>query len=549
MERSVVTTCLIICLTLGFVSLFVVYLPNQMANPIPSPVSSPSLSDVVADIPPEQKPFEEEASPAAPVVEEQRPAGDGVAVEEPAPPPIAEPVEKKDKPQKFVRDIPEHFPLKMYEPLPEVAEWHFEHGFKITPKLKPAFEFWRNVYARYDQSQAILHDNRNLDIIYGVLDFSALEDNIVLDPQEKRKLRNKVEEEKKKELTEMLMRFENGEMPATAGEHIVYGFFENSNVPKKFERASERLRSQWGQKNRFQEGFVRAGRYMPMMEELFIREGVPKEISKLVFVESMFQLGATSKVGAGGPWQFMPATARLYMTLNDIVDERRDPLIAAQSAAKLLHKNYDLVGSWPLAINGYNTGILRMSKAARQLGTKDIGTIIERFDDPGYQFASRNFYPEFLAALDVATHHKEYFGELELESPIPFDEIVLPYHTCLHQFSEAIGTDVGVIQDLNPAYHEKNFSPGALVPKGYTLRVPHQQKMICLAALDQLQSRERETRLHIVGKKESLQQIASRYQIPVGALKETNGLISNNLKTGQLLKIPGPPTEVVLEAH
>lgn len=442
-----------------------------------------------------------------------------------------------------------HYPLRPFNPLPEMIQKNYNHGLNVSKKMEPAVDFWRSIYARYELNQTVLHDNRNLNIIYGVLDFSDLDEDVRLNDGQRRAIRARVEAEKKEELKTMLLRFGVGQLPNTPGEEFVYALFETISGSDKFTNAAERIRAQWGQKDRFTAGLIRAGRYMPMMEEIFIRNGVPKEITRLVFVESMFNLNARSKVGAAGPWQFMPSTAKLYMTLNDYVDERLDPLIAAQAAAQFLLKNYQLAGSWPLAINGYNTGILRMVRAKDRLGTYDIGTIIEEFNDPGYQFASRNFFPEFMAALEVANHYENYFGKQTLDEPLPFDEIILPYNTSFQEMADATGTDVGVLRDLNPAYHEKNFRPAVYIPKGYTVRVPYQQKMVFLAALDQIHNIEKATRWHLVGKKDSLKRIATHYQVPVDQIKETNGLISSHLEKGQVLKIPSPPETIVLETH
>ncbi|MDP2600673.1 MAG: transglycosylase SLT domain-containing protein [Deltaproteobacteria bacterium] len=456
---------------------------------------------------------------------------------------------KTVKPPPRADSVPRYYPLRPFNPLTEMIQKNYGHGLSVSKKMEPAVDFWRNVYARYELNQTILHDNRDMSLVYGILDFSDLDADFSLSDAQRRAIRAAVEADKKEELRAMLLRFQSGHVPETAGEEWVFGFFKNIPGPEKFAKAAGRIRAQWGQKDRFAAGLVRAGRYMPMMEEIFIRNGVPKEITNLVFVESMFNLKAFSKVGAAGPWQFMPATAKLYMTINATVDERLDPLIAAQAAARFLLKNHEIAGTWPLAINGYNTGILRMVKARDRLGTHDISVIIENFNDPGYQFASRNFFPEFMAALEVAVHHKDYFGELVFDEPLPFDEIILPYHASFQELSRATGTDVGVLRDLNPAYYEKNFEPHVFIPKGYTLRVPHRQKMVFLAALDQAHNHDSDSRWHRVGKGESLKLIAQRYQISLDLLKESNGLLSNRIEKGHLLKIPGEPPAIVLETH
>jgi membrane-bound lytic murein transglycosylase D len=157
------------------------------------------------------------------------------------------------------------------------------------------------------------------------------------------------------------------------------------------------------------------------MERIFRAEGLPLELTRLPLVESCFDVEAYSKVGAAGIWQFMPATGRLYaMDVNDSVDERRDPIASTRAAARFLRHNYEaLEDSWPLAITAYNHGPAGIRRAISATGTTDIGVIVGRYDGPAFGFASRNFYAEFLAALDVDRHREAWFGKLDVHQPEP----------------------------------------------------------------------------------------------------------------------------------
>lgn len=442
------------------------------------------------------------------------------------------------------------YPLKIYTPIPASFSFQYPKNFKPAVSLQSTVEFWRNVFANYDLHQTILHDNQNFDLIYGVLDFESLEKDVMDGAREKKALRSKIEGIKKARLAEMLLRFAEGQKPETSGEHLIYNLFKNIHESDKFAAAAERVRGQWGQKSKFEAGLILSGRWMPTIQKIFEAGGAPKEVAYLVFVESMFQMGAVSKVGAVGPWQFMPATARLQkLVIDRYMDERLDPLIGAAGAARLLRKNYELLTSWPLAINAYNTGPMRMKKAVNQLGTKNIDVIIRHFTDRGYQFASRNFYPEFLAAMEVAQRHHKYFSGLDLEKPIAFDEVRIPYNLSLYDLASTAGTDVGVLKDLNPAYEERNFRRGTLLPKGYTIRVPHTKGNFFLAAIEDLWSKQQMAKWHLVKKGDTLHKIARQYGTSVQRVQSFNGLLGLNLLPGQMLKIPGPSAQVVLETH
>lgn len=465
-ERHIITIFLGICLSLGFFSFVSSYLPAKVSSQQPKPIAleaeSVSLSEVV-DVSPEQWVEAQGAIAAIP------------AQSEPGK------ISKEDL------NNAAHYLLAPYRPLSGIDPKKYPKHFQPAPALVPMVDFWRNVYANYDLHHTILHDSEDLNLVYGVLDFEKLDKDERLFPAEKQKWRAHIEAIKKTQLKEMLLRLDRGEKPVTAGEKIVFGLFDSKRSHAKFKRASEQIRGQWGQRSRFEAGLIHSGRYLTMIEKIFAAQGVPVEIANLVFVESMFVPKARSKVGAAGPWQFMPKTARLHgLVMNQYIDERYDPLIAAQAAARMLRKDYEKIGSWPLAINAYNTGLLRMFRAVRQLGTKNISHIVQRFYDRGYQFASRNFYPEFLAALEVVKNHSEYFGELEREEPIAFEELQLTEAASLYQLAQKTATDLDVLRALNPAYAETAFASKTSLPKGYVIRIPEGLGKIYLAALKEI---------------------------------------------------------------
>lgn len=69
--------------------------------------------------------------------------------------------------------------------------------------------------------------------------------------------------------------------------------------------------------------------YFGFIDNVFSQYGLPRELKYLAVIESHLSTGATSWVGAAGPWQFMPYTAREYgLLVNGVYDERRDYLKA-----------------------------------------------------------------------------------------------------------------------------------------------------------------------------------------------------------------------------
>src|SRR5205823_9329759 len=139
------------------------------------------------------------------------------------------------------------------------------------------------------------------------------------------------------------------------------------------------------------------------------------DIALLPLVESSFENRALSSAGAAGIWQFTRGTGKLYMSVNKKLDERLDPAKATRSAARLLHDNYNALGSWPLAITAYNHGRAGMMHAQSEVGSSDLTKVIQDYKGPLFGYASMNFYSEFIAAVDVYDHYQDYFGELALD--------------------------------------------------------------------------------------------------------------------------------------
>ena len=97
--------------------------------------------------------------------------------------------------------------------------------------------------------------------------------------------------------------------------------------------------------------------YFPMIEDIFDSYGLPVELKYMAVIESALKPNAVSRAGATGMWQFMYSTGRLYgLTINSIVDERRDPVKATHAAAKYLKDMYNIYNDWTLVIAAYNCG-------------------------------------------------------------------------------------------------------------------------------------------------------------------------------------------------
>ena len=84
--------------------------------------------------------------------------------------------------------------------------------------------------------------------------------------------------------------------------------------------------------------------------------------------------------GATGLWQFMYSTGRMYgLTINSVVDERRDPVKATHAAARYIKDLYNIYNDWVLVIAAYNCGPGNVNKAIKRSGNKEglLGYILQ----------------------------------------------------------------------------------------------------------------------------------------------------------------------------
>ena len=341
-----------------------------------------------------------------------------------------------------------------------------QSAWQYPPSLKSDVAFWKKVFTEYHHNQYIIHDSENLGIIYKVVTF----DSTSRESQRERQL-EKVKKEIEHILLHLAKESRDSLQAETHLEKYILSQFGQDVHPVFLKNAARQIRAQQGMRDQFAAGLARALAYLPFMKEIFRQAGLPEELAYLPHIESSFHPMARSKVGAAGMWQFMKSTGRLYMKVNQTLDERYDPLISTQAAARLLRYNYEQLGDWGLAITAYNFGLNGMKRAVGIHGP-DYMKVRESFNHRKFKFASRNFYPEFLAVLEIMENHQTCFPKV--------DPIVLPatiryqLKTAVKwpQLSKALGMEPAELSRINPAYSTKVTKGRDVIPAGYWVYLP-----------------------------------------------------------------------------
>jgi membrane-bound lytic murein transglycosylase D len=264
--------------------------------------------------------------------------------------------------------------------------------------LKPNVEFWKQIYTAYGVRDFVVHDRDQLAVVYGVVrtdDTTRQARAADLAKPELQRLRTTYQD--------VLSKLAAGVPPEDLGPEgtLAWKAWGCPCPPEVLRRAADNIRVQQGLREMVDEGIRRAQELLPSILPILREHDIPVELAALPLVESVYNPRAYSKAGAVGLWQFIRSTGKQYLTITRKRDDRRDPLRATEAAARLLRHNYEALGSWPLAIVAYNHGREGMLNARAAVGSSAVEDIIARYTGPRFGFASKNFYAEFLAALEV----------------------------------------------------------------------------------------------------------------------------------------------------
>lgn len=326
--------------------------------------------------------------------------------------------------------------------------------------------------------------------------------------------------------------------------------------------------------------------FFPLYEQMLEKYDMPKELKFLSLIESGLNPRIISYAGAGGLWQFMPATGREYgMKQDDYIDERFDPVKATDAACRYLKRLHKAFGDWEMALAAYNVGPGNVKRAMRRSGSSTFWGI--------YNFLpkqTRHYVPQFVAMTYMMHYHADHgiFAETP-DYPMLSDTVQISGYFNLHTFAKLTNITFEELYKLNPQLINTEL-PSYV--KDYVLRVPSHDldylKENRLAIWDSAAKSPYQIRLasgeedeadsavaikkvgglvaagdesddpeaiitrqikkiyHKVGKGETLGKIANRYGVDTYDLKRWNQMQSNVLMRGKKLVIYKESNKAVL---
>lgn len=404
--------------------------------------------------------------------------------------------------------------------------------------LEPAIQFWVRVYTEIDTQSGFLHDAEHLDVIYTSL------------PLDRKQI-----ETKREAIKAALQVLSTGKRTGLSAEQQQVLALWPANVSNQaLKVASDNVRWQLGQSNRFLAGLRRSGAYRAHIEKVIAGKNLPPQLVVLPHVESSFNPGAYSSADAAGMWQFTRATGQRFMRIDHIVDERMDPYIAAEAAMSLLEYNYRVLGTWPLALTAYNHGAGGIARAVRETGTSDIEEIVAKYKGRRFGFASRNFYAQILAVNEVEKRAENFFGEIQFNSAPNFTELTTDSYMDAEVFARSANVSLEQLKADNPALRPVVWQGQKRIPRGFRMKLRDakmtSQELLASIDGDYKFAVQTPDVSYTVERGDSLSAIAGRFNTSVSRLVALNQLTSSHrIQIGQRILLPQDESSLAAQSQ
>lgn len=303
-------------------------------------------------------------------------------------------------------------------------------------------------------------------------------------------------------------------------------------------------------RDRFQRFMDNGERYRPIIESIFEKHNLPKELYFVGLIESGYYLGNKSHAGAVGPWQFMRSTGKMFdLKINRFVDERRN-IIKATEAAALYYKDlYNIFGSWELALAAYNKGENGIIRRIRRGNTRDYYKLCQMRLLPR---ETRNYVPKVLAAMKVYSNPSKYGLKINRNPITIYNDakiIKVKRSLKLRTLAKKLNISLKKLKELNPELIGY-YTPRTR--KALDIYVPNKEySSKLLASLINYKKRIPSRRSHPsrrrvaktdntykVRKGDNLTSIAKLFKTSIRAIRKHNRLRRSTIYVGQKLRIP-----------
>jgi len=299
----------------------------------------------------------------------------------------------------------------------------------------------------------------------------------------------------------------------------------NERVPLEIQEVRERLEKEllltlWDRPQVIL-WLKRSRRYLPYIEEMLKKNGMPADLKYVALAESALRPHAGSPKGAMGFWQFMQNTGRQYgLAVDSRIDERRNIFASTQAAIRYFKDLYKEFGSWTLVAAAFNMGEVGLADEIREQGIRDYYRLYLPIE-------TQRYILRIISIKLIFSDPKRYGFHLSDEDyypPLEFDRVQVNclQDTHLRIIARAAKTNFKEIKDLNPEIRGYFLSAGKhtiLIPKGAAQGFEARYQ-----ALLHDESADQKEQIYVVQEADTLSSIANRFGVPLSSIITRNRL-------------------------
>ncbi|QTA85005.1 lytic transglycosylase domain-containing protein [Desulfonema magnum] len=292
----------------------------------------------------------------------------------------------------------------------------------------------------------------------------------------------------------------------------------------------------------------RTGRYMPYLEKMLKKNGLPDDLKYSAVVESSLLPHIRSSKYATGLWQFIKSTGIRYgLRIDSKIDERRNIYKATEAATKYLRKLYGDFGSWTLAVAAYNMGEAGLKSRIKFQKTDDFYHLYLPLE-------TQQHLLRIVAVKLILSDPEKYgfhFRKEDFYSPLKFDTVRIDCseEVPLPIIADASKTYYKTIRDMNPEIRDRKLGKGTYslaVPKGAAKGFQARFKRLFNEYLAEkkenkpkvVKHTKKRKKIYVVRRGDSLSNIAAKFNVPMSKILRWNQLRhKNHIVPGQRLII------------
>jgi membrane-bound lytic murein transglycosylase D len=342
--------------------------------------------------------------------------------------------------------------------MPDLSTSRPKNALLAVPKsLDQRVQIWKEIWGIYPSNVYLLVDERRPWVMYKKVDCRKIFSSGPPTKRKETKCRQKI---------------------ASAKKRVIKWLRKQKRRPsrklKKFYDYDSRLAKTaykniimiQGKKDNLEQALERAKPFLAIVETIFYELDIPPAIARVAIIESLCNPSAGSPKGAIGAYQFIEATAKNYLMVEEGVDERLDPIRAGWAAAKYIKELHKKFKSWPLAMTAYNTGPSRLKRLIKKRRTRDLGKIADKGSLNGFGFDGQNYFAQLAAVIELSADTAASF------STKTYSTIQTTEPTSLDEISDCLNFPIDDLLKTNPALTKEISKKGSPIPEGYILAIP-----------------------------------------------------------------------------